>query len=166
MNRTPTVGDGAASSGACGPPSAWPVLRRLPWPRRFLAKAVRGPEPGAQVLEPPECGVRRTSTSSDDVDDQCGVRAVYMRCVWLNLSKLLLPQLQMLKPRPLLCAPRRHDWPDFCDNYPYVPLGVNIVQWLECEVDAVEARGQQVACRVSTRQISRCTPGCTQAAHA
>ena len=97
---------------------------------------------------------------------QCGVRAVYMRCVWLNLSKLLLPQLQMLKPRPLLCAPRRHDWPDFCDNYPYVPLGVNIVQWLECEVDAVEARGQQVACRVSTRQISRCTPGCTQAAHA
>ena len=50
--RKPTVGDGAASSGACGHPSAWPVLRRLPWPRRFLAKAIRGPEPGAQVLEP------------------------------------------------------------------------------------------------------------------
>merc|ERR1711970_345573 len=33
-------------------PSAWPALRRLPWPRRFLAKAIRGPEPGAQVLEP------------------------------------------------------------------------------------------------------------------
>ena len=28
------------------------VLRRLPWPRRFLAKAIRGPEPGAHVLEP------------------------------------------------------------------------------------------------------------------
>ena len=47
-----TVGDGAASSGACGPPSAWPVLRRLPWPRRFLATTIRGPEPGAHVLEP------------------------------------------------------------------------------------------------------------------
>ena len=47
-----SVGDGAASSGACGHPSAWPMLRRLPWPRRFLAKAIRGPEPGAQVLEP------------------------------------------------------------------------------------------------------------------
>ena len=52
MTRKPTVGAGAASSGACGPPSAWPVLRRLPWPRKFLAKAIRGPEPGAQVLEP------------------------------------------------------------------------------------------------------------------
>ena len=52
MTRKPTVGDGAASSGACGHPSAWPALRRLPWPRRFLAKAIRGPEPGAQVLEP------------------------------------------------------------------------------------------------------------------
>ena len=50
--RKPTVGHGAASSGACGHPSAWPVLRRLPWPRRFLAKAIRGPEPGAPVLEP------------------------------------------------------------------------------------------------------------------
>ena len=27
-------------------------LRRLPWRRRFLAKAIRGPEPGAHVLEP------------------------------------------------------------------------------------------------------------------
>ena len=52
MTRKPTVGDGAASSVACGPPSAWPVLRRLPWPRRFLAKAIRGPAPGAPVLEP------------------------------------------------------------------------------------------------------------------
>ena len=52
MTRKPTVGDGAASSGACGPPSAWPVLRRLPWPRRVLAKAIRGPELGAQELEP------------------------------------------------------------------------------------------------------------------
>ena len=52
MTRKPTVGGGADSSGACGHPSAWPVLRRLPWPRRFLAKAIRGPEPGAQVLEP------------------------------------------------------------------------------------------------------------------
>ena len=52
MTRKPTVGAGAASSGACGHPSAWPVLRRLPWPRRFLAKAIRGPEPGAPVLEP------------------------------------------------------------------------------------------------------------------
>ena len=54
--RKPTVansvGDGAASSGACGHPSAWPVLKRLPWHRRFLAKAIRGSEPGAQVLEP------------------------------------------------------------------------------------------------------------------
>ena len=45
-------GGGAASSGACGPPSAWPVLRRLPWPRRSLAKAIRSPAPGAPVLEP------------------------------------------------------------------------------------------------------------------
>jgi hypothetical protein len=52
MTRKPTVGGGADSSGACGPPSAWPVLRRLPWPRRSLAKAISGPEPGAQVLEP------------------------------------------------------------------------------------------------------------------
>ena len=52
MTRKPTVGGGAASSGACGPPSAWLVLRRLPWPRKFLAKAIRGPAPGAPVLEP------------------------------------------------------------------------------------------------------------------
>ena len=52
MTRKPTVGGGANSSGACGPPSAWPVLRRLPWPRTSLAKAISGPEPGAQVLEP------------------------------------------------------------------------------------------------------------------
>ena len=52
MTRKPTVGGGAASSGACGPPSAWLVLRRLPWPRRFLAKAIRSPAPGAPVLEP------------------------------------------------------------------------------------------------------------------
>ena len=50
--RKPTVGGGAASSGACGPPSAWHVLRPLPCPRRFLEKAIRGPEPGAQVFEP------------------------------------------------------------------------------------------------------------------
>lgn len=31
----------------------------------------------------------------------CGVRAVYVLCVWFNLNKLLLSQLQMLKPRPL-----------------------------------------------------------------
>ena len=49
---TPTVGGGAGSSGACGPPLAWHVLRPLPWPRRFLEKAIRGPEPGAQVFEP------------------------------------------------------------------------------------------------------------------
>ena len=28
------------------------MLRPLPWPRRFLEKAIRGPEPGAQVFEP------------------------------------------------------------------------------------------------------------------
>ena len=39
-------------SKTCGPPSAWPVLRRLPWPRRYLATAIRGHEPGAPVLEP------------------------------------------------------------------------------------------------------------------
>ena len=42
----------SGSSGACGPPLAWHVLRPLPWPRRFLEKAIRGPEPGAQVFEP------------------------------------------------------------------------------------------------------------------
>ena len=47
-----TVGGGAASSGACGPPSAWPVLRRLPRPRRSLATVIRSPAPGAPVLEP------------------------------------------------------------------------------------------------------------------
>ena len=52
MTRKPTVGGGADSSGACGPPSAWHVLRPLPWPRRFLEKAIRGPELGAQVFEP------------------------------------------------------------------------------------------------------------------
>ena len=29
MTRKPTVGGGAGSSGACGPPSAWRVLRPL-----------------------------------------------------------------------------------------------------------------------------------------
>ena len=52
LTRKPTVGGGAGSSGACGPPLAWHVLRPLPWPRRFLEKAIRGPEPGAQVFEP------------------------------------------------------------------------------------------------------------------
>ena len=52
LTRKPTVGGGADSSGACGPPSAWHVLRPLPCPRRFLEKAIRGPEPGAQVFEP------------------------------------------------------------------------------------------------------------------
>ena len=52
LTRKPTVGGGAGSSGACGPPSAWHVLRPLPCPRRFLEKAIRGPEPGAQVFEP------------------------------------------------------------------------------------------------------------------
>ena len=52
MTRKPTVGGGADSSGACGPPSAWHVLRPLPWPRRFLEKAIRGPALGAQVFEP------------------------------------------------------------------------------------------------------------------
>ena len=33
-------------------PEALKTGFRLPWPRRFLAKAIRGPEPGAQVLEP------------------------------------------------------------------------------------------------------------------
>ena len=52
LTRKPTVGGGVVSSGACGPPSAWHVLRLLPCPRRFLEKAIRGPEPGAQVFEP------------------------------------------------------------------------------------------------------------------
>ena len=52
LTRKPTAGGGADSSGACGPPSAWHVLRPLPCPRRFLEKAIRGPEPGAQVFEP------------------------------------------------------------------------------------------------------------------
>ena len=52
MTRKPTVGGGAGSSGVCGPPLAFHVLRPLPWPRRFLEKAIRGPEPGAQVFEP------------------------------------------------------------------------------------------------------------------
>ena len=52
LTRKPTVGGGVVSSGACGPPSAWHVLRPLPCPRRFLEKAIRGPEPGAPVFEP------------------------------------------------------------------------------------------------------------------
>ena len=49
LTRKPTVGGGAGFSGACGLPSAWRVLRPLPWPRRFSAKATRGPAPGIHV---------------------------------------------------------------------------------------------------------------------
>ena len=52
LTRKPTVGGGAGFSGACGPPSAWRVLRPLPCPLRFSAKAARGPAPGAHVFEP------------------------------------------------------------------------------------------------------------------
>ena len=52
LTRKPTVGGEAGFSGACGPPSAWHVLRPLPCPRRFSAKATCGPAPGAQVFEP------------------------------------------------------------------------------------------------------------------
>ena len=52
LTRKPTVGGGVVSSGACGPPSAWHVLRLLPCPRRFLEKATRGSAPGAQEFEP------------------------------------------------------------------------------------------------------------------
>ena len=41
----------AGFSGACRPPLAWHVLRPLPCPRRFLAKATRVPAPGAQVFD-------------------------------------------------------------------------------------------------------------------
>ena len=51
LTRKPTVGGGADSSGACGPPSAWRVLRPLPCPRRFSARATRGPAPGAHVFK-------------------------------------------------------------------------------------------------------------------
>ena len=52
LTRKPTVGGGVVSSGACGPPSAWHVLRLLPCPRRFLEKATRGSALGAQEFEP------------------------------------------------------------------------------------------------------------------
>jgi hypothetical protein len=51
LTRKPTVGGGADSSGACGPPSAWRVLRPLPCPRRFSARATRGPALGAHVFK-------------------------------------------------------------------------------------------------------------------
>ena len=47
-----TAGGGAGFSGACGPASAWRVLRPLPCALRFSAKATRGPAPGAHVFEP------------------------------------------------------------------------------------------------------------------
>ena len=87
-NRTPTVGAGAASSGACGPPSAWPVLRRLPWPRRFLATTIRGPEPGAHVLEP--LPLTRILGSPPDVS----LRSLLSFFVFLYLSIFL-----SVKPR-------------------------------------------------------------------
>ena len=51
LTRKPAVGGKAGFSGACGPPSAWRVLRPLPCPRRFSAKTTRGPAPGAHVFE-------------------------------------------------------------------------------------------------------------------
>ena len=42
----------SGSSGVCGLPSAWRVLRPQPCPLRFSAKATRGPAPGALVFEP------------------------------------------------------------------------------------------------------------------
>ena len=52
LTRKPTVGGEAGSSGVCGLPSAWRVLRPQPCPLRFSAKATRGPAPGALVFEP------------------------------------------------------------------------------------------------------------------
>ena len=52
LTRKPNVGGGAGFSGACVLPSAWRVLRPLPCPLRFSAKATRGPAPGAHVFEP------------------------------------------------------------------------------------------------------------------
>ena len=52
LTRKPTVGGGAGFSGACGPASAWRVLRPLPGPLRFSAKATRGPAPDAHLFEP------------------------------------------------------------------------------------------------------------------
>ena len=94
MTRKPTVGDGAASSGACGHPSAWPVLRRLPWPRRFLAKAIRGPEPGAQVLEP--LPLTRIFGSPPDVS----LRSLLSFFVFLYLSVCEALKLRSHFPSP------------------------------------------------------------------
>ena len=52
LTRKPTVGGGAGFSGACRPASAWRVLRPLPGPLRFSAKATRGPAPDAHLFEP------------------------------------------------------------------------------------------------------------------
>ena len=101
MTRKPTVGDGAASSGACGHPSAWPVLRRLPWPRRFLAKAIRGPAPGAQVLEP--LPLTRILGSPPDVS----LRFLLSFFVFLYLSVCEALKLRSLPfPHPIYVASR------------------------------------------------------------
>ena len=100
-NRTPTVGAGAASSGACGPPSAWPVLRRLPWPRRFLAKTIRGPEPGAHVLEP--LPLTRILGSPTDVS----LRSLLSFFVFLYLSVCEASKLRSLPfTHPIYVASR------------------------------------------------------------
>ena len=66
------------------------VLRRLPWPRRFLAKAIRGPEPGAQVLEP----LHLTRTLGPPPD-------VYLPSLLSFFVFLCLSVCEALKLRPL-----------------------------------------------------------------
>ena len=101
MTRKPTVGDGAASSGACGHPSAWPALRRLPWPRRFLAKTIRGPAPGAHVLEP--LPLTRILGSPTDVS----LRSLLSFFVFLYLSVCEASKLRSLPfTHPIYVASR------------------------------------------------------------
>ena len=81
--------------------SAWPVLRRLPWPRRFLAKTIRGPEPGAHVLEP--LPLTRILGSPTDVS----LRSLLSFFVFLYLSVCEASKLRSLPfTHPIYVASR------------------------------------------------------------
>ena len=77
LTRKPFVGGGAGFSGACGLPSAWHVLRPLPCPLRFSAKATRGPAPGAHVFEP----LHLTPTIGTDISFKEKLEKAATRCL-------------------------------------------------------------------------------------
>ena len=74
---------------------------RLPWPRRFLAQATRGPEPGAQVLEP--LPLTRIFGSPPDVS----LRSLLSFFVFLYLSVCEASKLRSLPfTHPIYVASR------------------------------------------------------------